>query len=72
MPFEQAVSKPSIEQLELIFDSEFPTARAPESAVLAARLAAKAHEEGFLDSEAPTGVAAERPVFPLPPRAPDV
>jgi len=71
-PFLGLVSKPSIEHLELIFDSEFPTARAPESAVLAARLAAQVREDGWLDSEAPTGVAAERPVFPAPPRRPDV
>jgi hypothetical protein len=70
----QAVSKPSLEELELIFDSEFPTARAPESAALAARLADKAWVEadGWFDSEAPTGVAAERPVLPRPPRAPEV
>jgi hypothetical protein len=66
------VSKPTIEQLELIFDSGFPTMRAPESAKLAARLAAEQREDEFCDHEAPTGVAAERPVFPSPPRTPGV
>jgi hypothetical protein len=66
------VSKPTIEQLELIFDSGFPTARAPESVERAARLAAAAKDDEFCDHEAPTGVAAERPVFPAPPRSPAV
>jgi hypothetical protein len=68
------VSNPSIQELELIFDSEFPTARAPQCVALAARLKAKAEidADGWCDSEAPTGVAAERPVLPRPPRAPDV
>jgi hypothetical protein len=29
-------------------------------------------QESWCDSEAPTGVAAERPLFPPPPRAPSV
>jgi hypothetical protein len=66
------VNKPTLEQLELVLDSGFPTARAPESAQLAARLAVRTAEDDFCDHEAPTGVAAERPIFPLPPRAPAV
>lgn len=66
------MTKGTIEQLELIFDSGFPTARAPESAELAKRLAETAKNDEFCDHEAPTGVAAERPIFPAPPRAPEV
>lgn len=67
-----------LEQLELVFGSEFPTERAPERAAAVARAATRARQEAaeavevFCDSEAPTGVAAERPLFPLPPRTPQV
>lgn len=84
------MSKPSLEHLELVFGSEFPTERAPERAALAARKAvatltdatevadltelaveSERHEaEGWFDSEAPTSVAAERPLLPRPPRSP--
>lgn len=40
-PFVLSVSKSSLEDLELIFGSEFPTERAPERAALAARKAAQ-------------------------------
>jgi hypothetical protein len=59
-------------------NSEIPTARAPEQAAEAARIAAKqlspaaAGEEIWCDSEAPTGVATERPLLPRPPRNPRV
>lgn len=63
-------------------DSEIPTERAPEQAASAARIAAArlaavateaAHgEEVWCDSEAPTGVAAERPILPRSPRLPRV
>lgn len=66
------MSKPTLEKLDLVFDSGFPTARAPENVQLAADAKKPAVEEEFCDHEAPTGVAAERPVFPQPPRAPDV
>lgn len=92
-PFVPSVSKSSLEHLELIFGSEFPTERAPERAALAARKAAQVrtdaaevallsdvtelhelHEtdqtETWCDSEAPTSVAAERPLLPRPPRSP--
>jgi hypothetical protein len=62
--------------------SEIPTERAPEQAasaarIAAARLAAVASEaapveEVWCDSEAPTGVAAERPILPRSPRVPRV
>jgi hypothetical protein len=70
------VSHSSFEQLELIFGSEFPTERAPERAALAARAAvnvlAEPEQETWFDSEAPTGVAAERPLLPRPPRSPQL
>lgn len=68
------MTRPTVEQLELIFGSEFPTERAPEQAAAAARAAALAalQEEHWCDSEAPTGVATERPILPKPPRAPRV
>jgi hypothetical protein len=77
------VSKP-LERLELVFGSEFPTERAPERAAAAARKAAltlddevergleELHTEDWIDSEAPTGVAAERPLLPRPPRSPSL
>lgn len=83
----EVVSKSSLEQLELVFGSEFPTERAPERAALAARKAAlglldealdektdeaDAQREPWFDSEAPTGVAAERPLLPRPPRPPNL
>lgn len=54
-----------------------PTDRAPEQAAEAARIAAKkstqaAVDEIWCDSEAPTGVATERPLLPRPPRSPRV
>ncbi|RYZ04834.1 MAG: hypothetical protein EOO73_21905 [Myxococcales bacterium] len=84
------MSKSSLEHLELIFGSEFPTERAPERAALAARKAAQTltdasevsdfsditelaevlDQEFWCDSEAPTSVAAERPLLPRPPRSP--
>jgi len=69
------VSKSSFEQLELVFGSEFPTERAPDRAARAARIAAqgrKEEQETWFDSEAPTGVAAERPLLPRPPRSPSL
>jgi hypothetical protein len=61
-------------KLELDLDSELPTDPAPEQATLSARAAAAtlADRDAWCDSEAPTGVAAERPVLPRPPRAPQV
>jgi hypothetical protein len=62
-----------MQKLELDLDSELPTDRAPEQASRSARaLATLADGEVWCDSEAPTGVAAERPVLPRPPRAPQV
>ena len=62
------------EPLQLVFGSEFPTERAPERAASAAKAAAQAlaDEERWCDSEAPTGVATERPILPRPPRTPRV
>ena len=68
------------EQLQLTFGSEFPTERAPERAASAAKAAvqalaavrALADEGRWCDSEAPTGVATERPILPRPPRTPSV
>lgn len=71
-----SVSKSPFEQLDLVFGSEFPTEPAPERAALAARIAAlqskKEEPETWFDSEAPTGVAAERPLLPRPPRSPSL
>jgi hypothetical protein len=63
-----------MQKLELDLDSELPTDRAPEQASRSARAAAATLADGevWCDSEAPTGVAAERPVLPRPPRAPQV
>ncbi len=63
-----------LSELKLDFSSEIPTERAPEQAAKAAREAVKSLrvEETWCDSEAPTGVAAERPIFPQPPRTPRV
>jgi hypothetical protein len=67
------VKNDPISQLDLNFGSEFPTYRDPERAARAAAQAVSEEEqEPWCDSEAPTGVAAERPLFPLPPRAPRV
>jgi hypothetical protein len=61
---------------ELRPDSELPTDRAPEQSARAARAAAAAaalaEQEVWCDSEAPTGVAVERPLLPRPPRAPQL
>ena len=67
-----SVSKLPFEQLELSFGTEFPTERAPERAAAAARAALqrRREQENWCDSEAPTRVAAERPLFPRPPRSP--
>jgi hypothetical protein len=65
------VTNPTIEILELNLDSEHPTEPASEGSAAASRRAA-AQEEGWCDSEAPTGVEAERPLFPPPPRPPTV
>jgi hypothetical protein len=70
------VSNETLQPVELLFGSEFPTEPAQERAALSARIAAAAlsggpeKEEAWFDSEAPTGVAAERPILPRPPRAP--
>ena len=76
VPFERTVTNTNNEQLALSLDSELPTEPAPERSALAARLAAKVQtkvdEDVWCDSEAPTGVEAERPLFPPPPRAPRV
>jgi len=68
------VTNSTREQWDMVFGSEFPTARAPERAARAAKAAvqALADEERWCDSEAPTGVAAERPILPRPPRAPRI
>jgi hypothetical protein len=70
--------------LDLSFGSEKPTQPDLRGAALAAHLNAKSlaarqaaamrKEEDPLwcDSEAPTGVEVERPVFPGPPRSPRV
>jgi len=59
---------------QLALDSELPTDRAPEQAARSARATAGtlAHGDVWCDSEAPTGVAAERPILPRPPRAPQL
>lgn len=83
-----SVTSNALDKLELNFDSEFPTNVNPARAAVAARIAAKVladearqreqserqsgAQEIWCDSEAPTGVAAERPLFPPPPRAPRV
>jgi len=72
------VTYPATEDQNAPLDSEIPTERAPERAAEAARLAAQrmrpaaAVEEIWCDSEAPTGVATERPLLPRPPRNPQV
>jgi hypothetical protein len=73
------VTNATEEELKPTFGSEVPTEPAPERSALAARIAAKAlsqptlaDEEVWCDSEAPTGVAAERPILPRPPRSPSV
>jgi hypothetical protein len=73
------VTKSPKEPLEPLLDSGVPTQRALEQSLLAARLAARARakphddeEVAWCDSEAPTGVEAERPLFPRPPRPPRV
>jgi hypothetical protein len=61
------------EKQALKLDSELPTDRAPEqSAACAAAAAALTEPEAWCDSEAPTGVAVERPLLPRPPRAPQL
>jgi hypothetical protein len=72
-----AVTHPSTENQKPAWGSEIPTERAPEQAadaakLVAQRLAAVAAEELWCDSEAPTGVATERPILPRPPRSPRV
>jgi hypothetical protein len=72
------VTKSTSEPAELAFGSELPTEPAFEQSILAARLAARAlakpddDDAVWCDSEAPTGVEAERPLFPRPPRAPRI
>jgi hypothetical protein len=73
------LTNPKQEPSPLSFDSELPTQPALEQSLLAARLAARAlakpHEDDepeWCDSEAPTGVEAERPLFPPSPRAPRI
>ena len=67
-------TKPATDQTEPAFDSEFPTEPHAERAAQTARAIAAtlAEEDVWCDSEAPTGVAAERPLLPRPPRAPQV
>lgn len=74
---QKGVTKPTIKPLELSFGSELPTQPAFERSALAARLAARAlkkseDEQVWCDSEAPTGVEAERPLFPPSPRPPRI
>ncbi len=65
-------------ELEGEHGSDIPTERAPEKSAEAARLAAAALgkiavvEEPWFDSEAPTNVATERPLFPRPPSVPRI
>lgn len=65
-------------ELEVDFGSDIPTERAPEKSAEAARLAVAALgkvaivEEPWFDSEAPTSVATERPLFPRPPSVPRI
>ena len=79
------MTNPKLEPLDLSFGSEMPTQPDLEGAALSAHLtakslaareaAAKARKEEdplWCDSEAPTGVEVERPVFPGPPRSPRV
>jgi|GEM_PF-3960174 len=71
------VTDSTTDQLELDFGSEQPTLPDLERAALAARIAARAFakkpdDDLWCDSEAPTGVEVERPVFPGPPRSPSV
>jgi hypothetical protein len=72
------VTHPATENQNGPLSSEIPTERAPEQSAEAARIAAKrlspaaAAEEIWCDSEAPTGVATERPLLPRPPRNPQV
>jgi hypothetical protein len=71
------VTHPSTENQKPAWGSEVPTERAPEEAAEAARtaaqrLAAVASGEIWCESEAPTGVATERPILPRPPRSPRV
>ncbi len=54
--------------------SDIPTDRAPEPSPGAKVEGRPSDPEGgcWCDSEAPTGVAATRPVLPRPPRSPNV
>jgi hypothetical protein len=78
-PFVGIVTKPT-KPLEPSFGSELPTQPALEQSILAARLAARAlakpqeadGDAAWCDSEAPTGVEAERPLFPPSPRPPRI
>lgn len=78
MPFLGIVTKPTTKPQEQTFGSELPTQPALEQSILAARLAARAlakpleEDPVWCDSEAPTGVEAERPLFPPSPRAPRI
>jgi hypothetical protein len=68
-------TKPATDQLvEPAFNSEFPTEPHAEHAAQAARAIAAtlAEDDVWCDSEAPTGVAAERPLLPRPARTPQV
>ena len=69
------MTKSSIDhlQLDLDFGSDIPTEPAPQRGAETVRAAAKTlNEESWFDSEAPTGVAAERPLLPRPPSLPRV
>jgi hypothetical protein len=78
------VTNSKLEPLDLSFGSEKPTQPDLQGAALAAYVTAKSlgarHAEAvkkdddamWCDSEAPTGVEVERPLFPLPPRTPRV
>lgn len=60
------------DKLQLDFGSDIPTARAPDDAAITARALAPTlvEQDVWCDSEAPTGVAVERPLLPRPPRSP--
>jgi len=74
----RVVTKSTTKPVEPSFGSELPTQPAVEQSILAARLAARAlakpldDEAVWCDSEAPTGVEVERPLFPPSPRAPRI
>jgi hypothetical protein len=76
------VTRVTNDEPKLALESEKPTERAPERSAGAAQIGAAGLavvasdaapvEEVWCDSEAPTGVAAERPILPRSPRLPEV